>query len=227
MPDQRGQGPGRWLLSSPPDGRRKGVSIGLRWAVGGLLALIGVIGVWLLMRAFLWEVLVSLARYLLVLYLNFPQVYYWGLFLLVAAGLALYSLSGPAAPPSDRREETARHGNLRVRELANIVHNRQHIFYTMRLNQTLTRLAISALAMRLRLGEREVADALRVGTLDLPPDLQAYFRKGLQRWADQPSTSRWKQIFGRASETSSDALILKAIDFIEEELENRYDDRHF
>ncbi|HNT24536.1 MAG TPA: hypothetical protein PKM21_09230 [Anaerolineales bacterium] len=200
---------------------------GARWAIASLLALIGVIGAWLLLRTFLWDLLAGMARTLLVLYLNFPQVYYWGLLLLVAAGLALYSLSGTVFVPAGKREEAAHHGNLRVQELTNIVRNRQHIFYKMRLNQTLTRLAISTLAMRLRMGEREVADALRAGTLDLPPDLQAYFRKGLQRWADQPSANRWQQIFGRPSETSSDALILKAIDFIEKELENQYDDRHF
>lgn len=110
------------------------------------------------------------------LLLSLPQVFLWGLFLIVAAMISVRLLWQPR-PPAERTSPRPVTPTGRVEAWLKLIGQaKEEPYYRWQLAQRLRHLILDALAHDLRLTRRQVRQRLTDNQLDLPPDIQAYLQ---------------------------------------------------
>jgi len=114
-----------------------------------------------------------------VVYRILPQGLWWGLFILVLAGLAWRSLArdGKQSPPSMPYHEELFD---RVKSWSQwLQQRRQGDYFRWRLARNLAELSVQVLAFQERLSTEETRQRLTAGELQLPPEILNYLQAGL------------------------------------------------
>lgn len=103
-----------------------------------------------------------------------PQAFIWAIFIAIVLVVAIRSLlkRRPPAPPAPRRQPSA---EGRIERWATLIEqSRQETYYRWQLAQPLRALVIDVLAHRRRLMPGQVKQQLAAGSVELPPEIQAY-----------------------------------------------------
>ena len=202
-------------------------------AVIGLVLLLTVPLV-LALRDVVREVIVIPLLYVLwmgrLLLRSLPQVLCWSVFLIVAFLLALGSLAQWEGPRRTPRAATGRSSGQvavwakRIRLMARGGYTGWYF------GRHVEKLIVAVLAYRERLSIREIRRRIKVGDLEAPPEVRAYFGIVLL-----PSRHRWR--IGSLSRFSlrprrraqgmppSESGMERVVRFLEDQLEVGYDDR--
>ncbi len=109
-----------------------------------------------------------------------PQIITWGLFLVIALTIALYSLlkHRPPLRRSQRAFKTAHQERIET-WLKLIERTDQETYYQWQLAQHLRKLTLAILAHDERLPTRQIQQRLTEGELDIPPEIEAYLQASL------------------------------------------------
>jgi len=181
-------------------------------------------------RLYLAEPILRILLLVRVLIAAIPQPILWGVFLLIAVFSALRVLFSGFGPSAHENEPGKPHRG-RVSQLAYwIRQSEQGHFFRWQIAQHLSALALEALAYRYRTSEENVKRQLRAGEIAAPESTRAYFRAGLSRVYSDPRGSVSRILTTRGPQTSNSALDLdpmKALEYIEQQLETTHDDEAF
>ncbi len=203
-----------------------------RLFVGMFLLLAAVLSV--VFHAFLRRVLVMPLLYLAwvvnLLLAVVPQFIYWFFFLVVVLAVTLQSMfrlfqvlrlqsrrqrPGKALPgPAGRVEVWTRWIGLARQRRASS-------YFKWRLGQLLGELAVEVLAEREQLSFQQVRERLEAGTLDLPPDVRAYFASGLLLKSFDHFASLRDRLRANKAADPLDLAPERVVDFLERQLQAR------
>lgn len=118
---------------------------------------------------------------------SLPQALPWTLLLLLAAGLAISSMSGLRLPAVRRRQHAEPVGRtagwVRLIQLT-----RRDEYSRWRLAQRLAQLAVESLAARESIPTAQARRRLEDPALDAPPEVAAYLRAGLTAFQPRPGS---------------------------------------
>ena len=150
---------------------------------------------------------------------SIPQAAIWGLFLLLTFPLAVRSLlrTSPAASKMTTLEaSSAQRIGFWLYALRRV---EQDIYYRWQLAQHLHKLAVDALANDQRISPKEVRQRLADGTLNLPPDMQAYLQAGMTSFSYFSVPKRRFRLRAKRTSSPLDFDPAQLIAYLEDKIE--------
>jgi len=198
-----------------------------RWRMLAFIAagLVVVLLAWLL-RDMVYQFLVVPIQFLVwsvkILYLTLPHELIWGGFLILAYLAALISLYRRPAIEEITPARYATFAERRITQLARYISRRKRPFYRHRLKHAITELALQVITQKKRITVQEARNLINRRELDVPPELQSYFKDGLLPWAYGSLQSPvWilELLQHRRKEKKADNLNRQALQYIEDQME--------
>ncbi len=183
----------------------------------GVLALVGLVLLTVLLRGLVQSYLAAPAvqafRWLRLQYLRIPQSGIWMVFLMLAYLLFYTSLLRPFERQSQQWEDAALSMERPLNRLTQLIEHSGSAYARRRLCQTVSELAVSALAKRTGHSLHQVKAEILQRRLELPEEVASYIREGLQV-GDRalPGSTR-----GNYPRSRVDARLYKTLEFLEDE----------
>lgn len=197
----------------------------------GLILLLAVPLV-LLFKDFTREVLVAEILYIVwrvrILFESLPQIPIWTLFLIVVLFVAVRSLIKHRQPSPTSREVTAERQGPVYALSRRIERSTTSAYFQWRLARDLRTLVLEVLVYQHRISSEQSEQFLDVGTLDAPPEVQAYLQTGLAPVYTLSAgllARLWQRLSPSTWDAAVDPDLEQVVQFLETQLEVQHDHR--
>lgn len=197
--------------------------------VVGLILLLAIPLV-LLFRDFTREVLMVEILYIVwrlrILFESLPQIPLWTLFLIVVLFIAFRSLIKRQQPsPASREAKVERQGPVYALSRG-IERSATGAYFKWRLARRLRTLVVEVSAYQHRISSEQTKQSLDEGTLEAPPEVQAYLQTGLTPIYTLSAgllARLWQRLSPGAWDAAVDPDLEQVVQFLETQLEVQHD----